>query len=99
MNERYIVELTDDERSSLEALVSGGSKRVRDVKRAQILLAADADISDEVIAATVHVGTSTVYRTKRRCVESGPEAAIRDLPRPGAGRKLTGKEEAILVAT
>lgn len=99
MNVRYIVALTDEERAALQALVSGGTKRVRDVKRAQILLAADAGASDHSIALAVQVGTSTVFRTKRRFVESGPDAAIHDLPRPGAGRKLTGKEEAILIAT
>jgi transposase len=99
MNVRYIVALTDEERAALVAVVSGGSKHVRNVKRAQILLAADAGVSDEGIAASVHVGTATVFRTKRRFVESGPDAAIRDLPRPGAGRKLTGKEEALLIAT
>ncbi len=44
------------------------------------------------------VGTSTVYRTKRRFVEDGLQRALNDAPRPGAGRKLTGKEEALLVA-
>jgi transposase len=99
MNERYIVKLTDEERGRLRTLVAGGSKLVRDVTRAQILLAADADGSDEEIARTVCVGTSTVYRTKRRFVEEGLEQAIHDRPRPGAGRKLTGHEEALLVAT
>jgi len=99
MNERYIVELTDEERAALTALVSGGSKLVRDVKRAQILLAANGGATDEAIAASVCVGTSTVYRAKRRFVEEGIEGAIHDRPRPGAGRKLTGKEEALLIAT
>jgi len=99
MNERYIVELSVEEREALDALVSGGSKLVRDVKRAQILLAADAGESDEVIARMVRVGTSTVYRAKRRFVEGGVENAIHDRPRPGAGRTLTGKEEALLIAT
>jgi transposase len=44
-------------------------------------------------------GGSTVYRTKRRFVEMGLEAALCEEPRPGAERKLTGKEEALLVAT
>src|SRR6201984_2394088 len=50
-------------------------------------------------AAAVAVGGSTVYRTKRRFVEGNLEAALREEPRPGAARKLTGKEEALLVAT
>jgi transposase len=99
MNERYVVELTDEERDSLKHLVAGGSKLVRDVKRAQVLLGADAGLTDEQIARSVHVGTSTVYRAKRRFVEGGVGNAIHDRPRPGAGRKLTGKEEALLIAT
>jgi transposase len=99
MNERYIVELTEEERDHLRGLISGGSKLVRDIKRAQILLAADAGGSDEEIARSVQVGTSTVYRAKRRFVEEGVEQAIHDRPRPGSGRKLSGREEALLIAT
>jgi transposase len=99
MNERYIVELTSDERERLRAFVGSGSERVRKIKRAQVLLAAEGDATDAEIAAAVAVGTSTVYRTKRRFVEGGVQHALDDNPRPGAGRKLTGKEEALLVAT
>ena len=45
------------------------------------------------------VGGSTVYRTKRRFVEGNLEAALNEEPRPGGERKLTGKQEALLVAT
>ena len=44
-------------------------------------------------AKNVAVGTSTVYRTKRRFVEEGLEAALSDERRPGAERKLAAKEE------
>jgi transposase len=63
------------------------------------LLAADAGASDEEIACSVGVGGSTVYRTKRRFVVGTLEAALSEEPRPGAARKLSGKEEALLVAT
>jgi transposase len=63
------------------------------------LLAADAGASDEEIARSVGVGGSTVYRTKRRFVLGNLEAALSEEPRPGADRKLSGKEEALLVAT
>ena len=99
MNVRYRVELSQDERDELSALLSGGKHAARKLKRAQILLAADAGISDEDIAISVAVGGSTVYRTKRRFVEDNLEAALSEEPRPGAQRKLSGKEEALLVAT
>src|SRR5213083_3368020 len=99
MNVRYRVELSQAERCELTAMLSKGKRAVRKLKRAQILLAADAGSSDEEIARTVAVGGSTVYRTKRRFVEGNLQQALSEEPRPGAERKLTGKEEALLVAT
>jgi transposase len=99
MNVRYRVELEENEREQLRALVAGGSRAARRIKRAQVLLAVDAGCPDEEIARTVQVGTSTVYRTKRRFVEESLEAALSEEPRPGGKRKLTGSEEALLIAT
>ena len=47
MNIRYRVELTTAERCELTALLSTGKHPARRLKRAQILLAADACIVDE----------------------------------------------------
>jgi transposase len=99
MNVRYRVELSQAERDELTAMLSKGKRAARKLKRAQILLAAEAGCSDEEIARTVAVSGSTVYRTKRRFVEGNLERALSEEPRPGAERKLTGKEEALLVAT
>jgi transposase len=99
MNVRYRVKLSQTERTELTALLSGGKHAARKLKRAQILLAADAGASDDDIARSVGVGGSTVYRTKQRFVLDNLEAALREEPRPGASRKLSGKEEALLVAT
>jgi transposase len=99
MNVHYRVELSQTERAELTALLSAGKHAARKLKRAQILLAADAGVRDEAIAVSVGVGGSTVYRTKRRFVLGNLEAALSEEPRPGAGRKLSGKEEALLVAT
>jgi len=99
MNVRYRVELSQAERCELTTMLSGGKHAARKLKRAQIFLAADAGSSDDEIARTVAVGGSTVYRTKRRFVEGNLERALNEEPRPGAERKLTGKEEALLVAT
>jgi len=98
MNIRYRVTLSSEERQQLQAFVSGGTGAVRKVKRAQILLAADAKSSDEKIALHVRVGTSTVYRTKRRFVEEGLVNALNEAPRPGQPRKLSASDEALLVA-
>src|SRR5476651_623123 len=99
MNIPYRVELNEAERAHLTAMLSGGRHAVRKLKRAQILLAADSGISDEAIAGSVSVGGSTVYRTKRRFVEGNLDLALSEEARPGAARKLSGKETALLVAT
>jgi transposase len=62
-------------------------------------LAAADGVSEQEIERTIGASGSTIYRTKRRLVECGLEAALSEEPRPGAGRKLTGKQEALLVAT
>src|SRR5438874_2550360 len=55
MNVRYRVELSQAERGELTALLSGGKHAARRLKRAQILLAADAGASDEYIARMENV--------------------------------------------
>jgi hypothetical protein len=49
--------------------VSGGKQPVRRLKRMQILMAADAGVTDEAIEASVQTSGSTIYRTKKRFVE------------------------------
>src|SRR5262245_12058870 len=98
MNVRYVVGLTPEERRELETLVAKGTTWARKLKRAQVLLAADAGTADGTIAATIGVSAATIYRLKRRCVERGVAPALIDDPRPGAGRKLSAKDEALLVA-
>ena len=99
MNIRYRVDLSGPERAHLHSLISGGKHAARKVKRAQILLAAHDGISDDDIARAVSASGSTVSRTKRRFVEGNLERALSEETRPGAARKLSGKETALLVAT
>src|SRR4051794_7131532 len=99
MTIRYRVDLSEAERSELQTLLHGGRHAARTLKRAKILLAAEAGVPDETMAESLGVGGSTVYRTKRRFVEGNLEKALSEEPRPGARRKLTGQEEALLVAT
>lgn len=98
MAKKYVVELTPEERAELRALLQGGKARVRRLNRARVLLLADEGRTDEEIARALHLGKSTVERTRKRLVEEGLEAALSERPRPGKARKLNGKQEALLVA-
>ena len=90
MNIRYRVELSQEERGQLTRMLSGGKHAARRLKRAQVLLAADAGESDDAIAANVSVSGSTVCRTKRRFVLGNLEAALSEDPRPGGATQAVG---------
>jgi transposase len=98
LNIRYIITLTNDERKQLQQLTRGGKTGARKVKRAQILLAAERGFKDAEIAAMCASSTSTVFRTKRRFVEEGLDAALSEQTRRGATRLLDAKAEATLTA-
>jgi hypothetical protein len=96
MNIRYRVELSEAERGALQALLGGGKRAARKLKRAQILLAADAGVPDETIATSLAVGGSTVYRTKRRFVEDSLERALDE---GWSGRSTKGRARAPLASS
>ena len=98
MAKKYIVTLTDDERTQLLALTKRGKVSARRLTRAHLLLQADAGRPDESIAQALHIGTATVERLRKRFVEAGLEAALSERPRPGGHRKLDGEQEAFLIA-
>ncbi len=98
MRALYIVELEEDEKIELRELLSGGSAKVRKLKRAQILLAADQGKTDKEVAEAIDAGTSTVFRTRRKYVEGGLEHALLEKQRPGGVRKLSSKQVALVSA-
>jgi transposase len=98
MRKAYEVRLADDERRRLVAFTTKGIAAARELRRARVLLLADAGRPDAAIAAAVGCCANTVARVRRRCAEAGVEAALRDRPRPGAAPLLDGKGAAFLVA-
>jgi hypothetical protein len=82
MNVRYRVELSQIERAELTALLSGGKHAARMLKRAQILLAADAGARDEAIATSVGVGLDRLSdQTALRARQPGGGAQRTAAPR------------------
>jgi len=94
---KYIVDLAADEREQLHQLIKRGKPSARKVTRARILLHAADGLSDEQISAALKTGTATVERTRQRFVEEGL-GCLNERPRPGQRRKLSGKQEAHLIA-
>jgi transposase len=98
MAKKYIVDLTEAERTELRDLIKKGTAKARRLNRAHILLRADEDASDAAIAEALHVSIRTVERTRQKFVEGNLACALNERPRPGAKRKLSAKGEAHLVA-
>ncbi|MGH8608437.1 MAG: helix-turn-helix domain-containing protein, partial [Gammaproteobacteria bacterium] len=63
-----------------------------------VLLKADEGLSDEAVVRALNVGIATVGRVRQRFVEEGLESALNDKPRAPRKRKLTGKQEAHVIA-
>ena len=95
---KYIVDLDERERDRLEQLTTKGESGARRIRRARILLLADEDRLDKEIASFLGAAVTTVERVRKRFVEEGLEAALSERPRPGAARKLDGRQEAFLMA-
>jgi hypothetical protein len=103
MYKKYLVRLTDQERSQLQTLLRSGRAHARKLLYARILLKADAEgpdqWADEGIADAFEVSTATVARERRRFCEDGLDVAL--MPKkPGRPRRrvLDGRAEAHLIA-
>lgn len=95
---KYKVNLTDEEKLKLEALLRKGESAARCQTRARILLKAASGCQDPAIIEALKVSPAMVAKTRQRCVEEGPEAALKDHPRPGKAPKLTDRQAAHLIA-
>jgi hypothetical protein len=104
MQKRYVVRLTDQERDELQSVIKKLKGTGQKVRRAQILLKADADgpnWTDERIAEAFSCWTRTVERLRQRLVERGFEETLHRVERkqPPVEKLLTGKQEARIIAT
>ena len=103
MYKKYIVRLSDEERQVCQEVVKklkGGSQKMR---RAQILLQADADgpnWPDVRIAEAFHCRVQTIENLRKRLVTEGFETALNGKTResPPTPPLLDGEKEARLIA-
>jgi transposase len=103
MNKKFIVRLSDEERSVCQEIIKKLKGTSQKVRRAQILLKADADgpaWSDARIAEAFDCRVQTIENVRKRLVVEGFEQALErnkraDSPTPC---KLDGEAEAKLIA-
>lgn len=104
MYKKYIVRLTEAERNTLGGVIKKLKGTSQKVRRAQILLKADADgpgWTDSQIAEAFGCRRQTVEKIRQRFVECGFEQTLegnkRD--RPATEKLLSGEQEARIIAT
>ena len=101
MLKKYIVRLTDEERETLQRVVAklqGSSQKVR---RARVLLKADAEgpgWTDAKIADAFDCRTKTVENIRERLVTEGFASTLNGQPRSPCPKLLDGQQEAKLIA-
>lgn len=103
--DKYIVKLTQEERSELLTLIRVGKKSANKLMHARVLLSADENDcklkpkTDKEIATEMHISSKTVARIRQRFVEEGMESALSRRPHTNPkGRKIDGEQEAHLLA-
>ncbi len=104
MEKKYIVRLTDEERGALEGVVKKLKGTSQKVRRAQILLKADADgpaWTDKRIAEAFSCRTKTVENIRQRLVERGFTETLEGKKRTAQSTEklLDGEQEARVIAT
>jgi len=103
MNKKYIVRLNDAERRELVAVINKLKGTSQKVKRAQILLKADADGPNwphHQIAEAFLCRTKTVSNVCKSLVERGFNITLNGKKRdtPPRAKLLDGKQEAKIIA-
>lgn len=103
MNKKFIVRLSDEERSACQEVIKKRKGSSEKVRRAQILLKADADgpaWTDSRIAEAFDCRVQTIENLRKRLVTEGFEAALERKKRkePPTPPKLDGVGEAKLIA-
>lgn len=103
MQKKYIVRLTDEERAELTQVVKKLKGTSQKVRRAQVLLKADAEgpnWTDRQISEAFGCRIQTVEKIRQRLVENGFRETLEGTKRekPPREKLLSGDQEARLIA-
>lgn len=95
---RYKVQLSSEERTGLQKLISAGVAPARKLTRARILLKADAGLTKREVSQVLEVSINTVTNVCRSFQEQRLEAIERKKPDREYEHSLDGEAEAHLIA-
>ena len=92
------IQLTTGDRRFLEGFRSKGQHSARELTRAHILLALEAQVPTAQIQQVVGVSRMVIWRTQSAYREKGLDYALYDASRPGQPAKYSTDQQAEIVA-
>ena len=95
---KYIVTLTKEEKGILNEIVNKGKQSAEKRKRAQALLLAEKNYTDDMIAERTGLSRRGLEQLRQRFVEEGFEVTLAGKPRGHKPKALNGADEARLIA-
>jgi transposase len=95
---KYIVTLTENEKELLKAILKKGKHTGEKRKRAQALLLAEEQYTDDMIAERTGLSRRGLEQLRQRFVEEGFEVTLAGKPRGHKPKALGGADEARLIA-
>ena len=90
--------LSEEDRSVIEAIRSKGMHQAREVNRAHVLSSLDRGIPEAQIMAVLGIGRTAVWRARAAYLQGGVELAVFDVARSGRPRQYDTNAEAHVTA-
>lgn len=93
---KYVVKLNDEEKQALETRLRKGKHSARELRRARVLLLADAGKTLKEIREATGMSNQGILNVKKRFCAEGLQ--LKDKPRSGQPKKLDSRGEQYLIA-
>ena len=90
--------LSEEDRSTIEAIRSKGVHQSREVNRAHVLSCLDRGVPESQIMAVLGIGRTAVWRARAAYLQGGVELAVFDVQRPGRPPQYDTNAQARVIA-
>jgi putative transposase len=93
-----ILSLSEEDRSTIEAIRCKGVHQAREVNRAHVLSSLDRGVSESQIMAVLGISRTAVWRARAAYLQGGVELAVFDVQRSGRPPQYDTNDQARVIA-